>query len=158
MRKTIIIFACSSLFILLMSCNLNFIKKEDISEKEIKLFEYSYGSFFGGYYEYSISSEDKKMIFKAKGMNGVDLDIEKEITKDEIDDLLKLIVEEDLNSWNGFDKSDEDILDGYSFSLNIKFEDEYIIKAFGYEKYPENYDKRHEKIEKYLNELVEKYK
>lgn len=44
-----------------------------------------------------------------------------------------------LLKWDGFHKSDKDVLDGSGFGFSAKFEDGIHISAGGYERYPKNY-------------------
>ena len=45
----------------------------------------------------------------------------------------------DVISWNGFNKADKNVLDGDSFSINIKMSDGGKIDASGYMMWPEGY-------------------
>lgn len=128
--------------------------KKEVYEGDITGFSYHYGSFNGGYYDYDITSKDGVFHFVAKGMNGVDLNIDKDIDSAEIEKLSKIIDQYQLTSWNGFDKSDNSIMDGYSFSLNIYYSDGKKVKASGYMKYPKNYTKAHDALEVYFKDLT----
>lgn len=124
-----------------------------ILSSEIVNFKYDYGSYNGGYYEYEISKSKEKTIFTAYGLNGVDLNIETEVETSTLNDILEIVKEQNIASWNNFSKSDDNILDGYSFSIEIKFKNGETINAHGYEKYPKNYDITHKALSNYLEKL-----
>ena len=116
-------------------------------------FTYNYGSYNGGYYEYNIKNKNKKNIFTAKGYNGVNLNINKEIDEYYLEQLSKIIKETNIESWNGFNKKDNKILDGYSFNLKVEYKNGKTINASGYMKYPKNYKNTHKKIVKFLKSI-----
>ena len=115
-------------------------------ESSITEFSYHYGSFFGGYYEYDIVLQDNAVHFTARGMNGIELDIDKDVDPAVLKELSLVITNNHLEKWDGFSKSDDNVLDGYSFSLVAKYDDERTLTADGYEKYPENYQKVHSEL------------
>ena len=78
MKKLIFVLFFSLSILLLTGCGKT-IQKYD---GDIQSFRYYYGSFNGGYYEYDISFEDGVSHLVAKGMNGVDLDLDKDIDAD----------------------------------------------------------------------------
>ena len=51
----------------------------------------------------------------------------------------EILIKYNVNKWNGFDKTDKDVLDGDSFSLYVKMDEEQKIDASGYMQWPENY-------------------
>ena len=56
-------------------------------------------------------------------------------------DRLDAILEEfGVVAWNGFRESDDDVLDGIGFTLDVSFTDGRKIDAVGYMMWPENYD------------------
>jgi hypothetical protein len=125
----------------------------------LQAFEYNYGSFHGGDWNFSIKNsaeegEPSVYIFTAEGFNGVDMNAEKAVGRDVLDDLAEIISENGIAAWNGFAERNDDVLDGYSFGLKAEFGDETII-ANGYEKYPENYTQGHEALAAYLERLAE---
>ncbi len=124
------------------------------NNSNIKNFTYDYGSYNGGYYSYAITREDDQIHLDAKGMNGVDLNADKSITESDLNELAKIINDYKIYEWNGFHKSDKNVLDGYSFSIEIQYSDGEIMEASGYMKYPNNYEKAHEALENYLYSLA----
>ena len=61
------------------------------------------------------------------------------VTKEFKEELLKIINEEKIAGWDGFNKVDKYVLDGSGFSLEIKYSDKDYIRANGYVNYPDNY-------------------
>lgn len=102
--------------------------------------QYSYGSFNGGYYDYKLTDENGKAHFVAQGGNGVELNIDKEVDPSVLEKLAEIINDYGIYRWDGFNKSDDDILDGFSFSLEVIYDDGKSIHANGYMKYPQNFD------------------
>lgn len=147
MKKIIFITLCITSLLLFTGCNKNQI------QQEITYFKYEYGSYGGGYYDYTINSEVGKMIFTAKGYNGVELNISKEINKSKLEELSKIIVDQSIDKWNGFDNSDSNAMDGYSFELKVDYKNGDEITANGYMKYPPNYETAHQKLVSFLESI-----
>lgn len=82
-------------------------------------------------------------------MNGFPLEVDASI----YGDLLSIIEDNDIYSWDGFDKS-ADVTDGYGFSLQIAF-DNAKLAAHGYMMEPDNYDIGHSAIETYFDIIIE---
>lgn len=134
--------------------------KDEKKEKyigDITYFSYSYGSFFGGYYDYELKSEDGKVYFIAKGLNGVDLDVQCEIDSSVMKQLQEIVDKYELSKWDGFNKSDDNIMDGDSFSLTITYENGEEIKVSGYMKYPKRYDEVRSELRGIIENLIEAY-
>lgn len=120
-------------------------------EGNIIEFSYQYGSFFGGYYDYHLVLDGDALHVTAQGMNGVELNIDKNIDASLLEELSFIINTNNLERWDGFSKDDPHVLDGYSFNMLVKYDDGRTLEASGYEKYPENYDKVHEEIVELLS-------
>ena len=130
-------------------------KPDVINSSNIVSFKYSFGSFFGGYYDYEIYQDGNEYIFTATGSNGVDLDINETVDHSILDDIQEIIRKYNIKKWNGFNKSNDDVLDGHGFSLFVRYDD-YEIKAEGYMKYPKNYMDFQEEIKEYFDNIVNK--
>ena len=150
LKKLLLVIVMGFLTFSLIGC-----KDKKNFDSDIVSFRYSEGSGMGSYYEYEINLEKNKYIFKAKGYNGVDLDVEKEISEEQVKKLSKIIDDNDIKSWDGFDKSDKDVMDGHSFSLFIKYKSGESLSAHGYMKYPSNYREASKELEDYLLSLTE---
>ena len=58
---------------------------------------------------------------------------------DLVDELLRIIDQCDVESWDGFDESDPYVLDGEDFSLSVTFADGMNVSAYGSNAFPEHY-------------------
>lgn len=116
----------------------------------ITYFKYEFGSYFGGEYTFFIKKDNSKITYKAIGGNGADLNVSREINDQELSGLAQIVDDYGVDKWNGFNQSDNDIMDGYSFELEITYANGKEIKAEGYNKYPDGYDAAHEKLKEYL--------
>lgn len=115
-------------------------------------FNYSFGSFLGGDWSYKIYKKSGKTYLLGEGSNGVELKGESVVSENVSGDIEKIIKDNDIVKWNGFSKSDDDILDGYSFSIKAIYENG-TIEASGYMKFPSNYDAAHKALSTYLEKL-----
>ena len=114
----------------------------------IKIFHYSYS--VGYHYEariyYELECENKCTLkIKDEGITEEDApvyEVDKEITKK----LEAILNKYSVGSWNGFSKSDHNVLDGDSFSLYLRTEDDDTVEASGYMKWPKNYEEVKEEI------------
>ncbi|MDR0840367.1 MAG: hypothetical protein LBN26_03145 [Christensenellaceae bacterium] len=121
-------------------------------------FAYEYGSFNGGQYEYSITREmdalgGEHLYFSAKGSNGVDLRAAAEIEQPVLEELASIFAAHNIYAWDGFNKRNDNILDGYGFSLSADFEGG-SLAASGYEKEPRGYGAGHAALAGYLETLA----
>lgn len=118
----------------------SYFTKQESYKGEIVSFSFGSGSYFGGYTDYDIERIGSKTArYTAKGYNMSDLDVEKTIDAKYLDELQKIIERNNVAAWDGFDKSDNDIMDGASFTLHVVYENGRTIDAHGYMKYPVNY-------------------
>lgn len=124
-------------------------------DSDIISFKYHYGSYNDYYYEYDINIIDEKVVLNAKGYNAVNLNVEKEIDKSYLEELAKIINDNEIYKWNDFDKSDKNILDGYGFSLEVNYSNDKSLKAHGYMKYPKNYNEGHKVLSEFLEQIIE---
>lgn len=134
-------------------------KISDIVEKEnnydgtITSFSYSYGGYNSGYYNYNIIVDNEKIILSARGGNGVELNIDKEIEISNLTLLAQIINEKGICNWNGFEEKNDQVLDGNSFKLEVVYSDGKTLKANGYMKYPENYNIGHEALVEFFGKF-----
>ena len=121
-------------------------------DSEITSFSYNYGGFNDGYYNYNMTLSKEEVIYIATGSNGVNLSINKTINKAVLVDLAKLINDNNIYEWNGFNKEDN-VSDGYSFELKVYYKNGEVIIANGYNKYPDNYDASHKALTNFLSSI-----
>ena len=117
---------------------------------DIESFTYNYGSGEGAWNEYSITIKNGKYNIKGVGYSESTLNINKDIKSSDMDKLNSIIKENNIASWDGFDESDNNVLDGYGFKLVVKYKNGNTIEAKGYMKYPDNYKKGHNALEEFL--------
>lgn len=149
-KKVFLILLLTVILIGITGCN----SKEKI-DSDIISFKYHYGSYNGYYYEYDINIIDEKIVFTKKGYNNEKLNMEKEIDKSYLEELAKIINDNEIYKWNGFDKSDKNILDGSSFNLEVNYSNDKSLKAYGYMKYPKNYKEGHKALSDFLEQIIE---
>ncbi|MEE0265868.1 MAG: hypothetical protein UD936_09610 [Acutalibacteraceae bacterium] len=70
-----------------------------------------------------------------------------------VEKLTKLLADNNVQKWNGFNKSDSRVCDGSSFTLKIKIQNEDAVEAHGYMKWPKNYHEVKKEIEAMFMEL-----
>lgn len=124
-------------------------------DAQIVSIQYSYGSYNGGYYDFSVYQSNDKIMFSAFGKNGVELSWEHEVGAAIFSDFQQIIEDNKVVKWDGFRKSNRDILDGYSFSLNIEYNNHESIQAYGYEKYPKHYNEVSSVLQEYFFDIIE---
>lgn len=165
MKKTIIIIVITLVVLLIITLGTFGVIKlmkilnnndgdREIIDSNIIEFSYEHGSYFGGYNEYHLYyTEEGIAHIEAIGYNGSELNIDKDIDESVFGEIEKIVNEQEIYKWDGFDESDNDILDGSSFSLKIMYKDGQSINAHGYMKYPDNYRIASDALTDYLNTL-----
>ena len=126
-----------------------------IVEKEETILSIDYGSYFGGECEITILKYDENYYHMiADGGNGFEVYWDFIFYEEEILGLLDCII--NLPKWERQYKSEEKVLDGYTWGIHFKFED---IKVFscGYAKVPNDYYENMEKIIRELEKLADNY-
>ncbi len=117
-------------------------------------FSYSHGSGEGGFEEYMVFEKDNNVILKYQCMGCFEEEnVEKKIDAKYLDDLANIINDYKIAKWDGFDQSDDGVLDGDGFTLRVKYDDEKSIEAHGYMKYPSNYKEVRDVILDKLKEM-----
>ena len=69
----------------------------------------------------------------------------------------ELLHELKLTEWNGFRKSDPDVLDGEDFSLSVVFTDDDVVEASGSNSFPSGYSDKMSRVEEFFRALMEDY-
>ena len=62
-------------------------------------------------------------------------------------ELKRIVDENNLYAWDGFDEAPRDVLDGESFTIRIEFEDGTKIRACGSNSYPKGYQDAYREIQ-----------
>lgn len=115
-------------------------ESKEISDINYFYFTYTKGYAMNSYVTYQINKTNNKYIAKIKPYGkSEDEKIEKEISKEDVTKLEKILNKYNVSSWNGFNKTDKNVLDGDSFSCTIYAENDVKVSASGYMMWPENY-------------------
>ena len=102
-------------------------------------FTYTSGYAIDSYATYTLDCNDE-CILKVKQLGDKEEEtIEVEIPKEKLSVIQSKLNEYHVSRWNGFHKSDRNVLDGDSFSLNIRINQDESIEASGYMMWPNNY-------------------
>jgi hypothetical protein len=150
--KTKTIIAILILVLIIIIIGVLLYKKEVKVEnmKTLKLF-YTRGYYMNADVRYELKCDEKCMVtFKDIGKNEEEA-IHYEISKEKVKQLEEVLKEYHVGKWDGFHKSDKNVLDGDSFSFYAEMEDGTSISASGYMKYPKDYGKVVSEIEKILS-------
>ena len=114
-------------------------KKVDISDIKDFRFFYTMGYAVNSDVVYELNCDEECVaIYKAYGKSSeeaVSVSIDEEFIKE----VINIFNKYSIINWDGFHKSNKNVLDGDSFSLNIHFLDGSSISASGYMSYPKNY-------------------
>lgn len=125
--------------------------KEEYNGKVFS-FSYSYISEDEGICDYNIIYNGSTLNYTAYGSGGNNTYIRKEIDKSYIDELTKLVKDNKLEDWNGFNKT-KDSEKGNGFALEIGYSDGKNIIAAGDKAFPDDYEEVHKNIMEFLNKL-----
>ena len=149
----ILIFSVLCVFFCLLFIFKSF-KKVEIKDLKHFSFGYSVGNYSDANISYTLECSDSCVaIVKKEGVK------EEDASKIEVDSgfvkgLEDILRKYDVESWDGFSKSDKRVLDGYSFSLYAKMSNGDSISASGYMKWPKNYKNVRNELNKYFEKLI----
>ncbi|MBQ2581234.1 MAG: hypothetical protein II574_06370, partial [Ruminococcus sp.] len=99
-----------------------------------------HGTYMGAGFDYDYRFADGKHSITVR-LDGV---VEEDALTIDVDEefaqkLMAVIDEYNLRKWDGYSKSDKNVLDGSSFGFSARFDDGASIYASGYECYPKGY-------------------
>ncbi len=138
-NKLIVLILIVLVIILIISLVLR--KKVEIKDIDYFSFSYTNGYAINSNVLYELNYKDYKYIAIIKPNEVSEEDkktvVVKEDTIKRIEDVLKKY---NVQNWNNFSKFDKNVLDGDSFTLNIKLKNGQTINANGYMKWPKNYN------------------
>ena len=124
---------------------------------KINSFKFSYSVGYAMYANevYTLKNEGDKYIATVK-KRGIP---EENATKKEVDESFEQRIEEllkeyDVSSWDGFNKADKHVLDGNTFDLSIRMDENNHISASGYMKWPKKYKEFKMAVVEMFDELV----
>jgi hypothetical protein len=130
-------------------------KEEKISNKDIimnaKVIElnFTYSPMYIGSIYHIVINGNNATLEITTGDNVENRDLNNE----EIELIKQSLIEGDVISWDGYYKSDPDVLDGASFSMTLKIDDR-TISAHGSNSWPNNYHKFRELFYKVVKQYV----
>lgn len=136
------------LVIIVVLCIIFRPKKVEISQIKRLHFSYSQGYAIYSNIEYELEYKDSKYIATVKPY-GVAEEYKREInvTEEFVKKVEDVLSENEVGSWDGFKKSDKNVLDGDSFGMYIDFVDGTSISANGYMSWPKNYSTVRNKLD-----------
>lgn len=113
---------------------------EMMEKKEIRSFTYYHnGTISYDGYNYTFYQDEEGVHLTAEmncGWEKLEVDLNDEI----MDQLETIVHEHQMHDWDGFNKTDSNVMDGEGFSLYIDFMDNTRIAAHGSNVFPEGYD------------------
>ena len=116
--------------------------KKDNSITDFKSFRlfYTKGYAMNADISYELIDKDNKLIALIKPYGISDEDkLEIEVSSDVKKEVIEVLQKYQVHKWDGFHKSDKNVLDGDSFSISINLLDDKNISASGYMSWPTNY-------------------
>jgi len=114
-------------------------------------FTYTTGYHMYAYTIYDIEYKDGKYIASIKPTDIPDEEKkEVELSNEVVTNIEKKLTEYNVSRWDGFNENDKYVLDGDSFSFNLKYDNDKNISAHGYMRWPENY----REVKNYLDEVL----
>ena len=142
MKKYLVLFIIL-LVIIVVACICIFSEKKGAISTNLEYMRFSYttGSMMDANVRYEINYKDGKYIATIKpNLVSEENKKEIEISKDTLKKIVKILNKNDVSSWDGFNSADQRVLDGDSFSFNLKTLDGKTISALAYMKWPKNYN------------------
>lgn len=99
-----------------------------------------HGTYMGAGFDYEYEFKDSKHTLSIR-VDGVAEDdaLKLETNEEFVQKLESVIGEYSLKKWDGYSKSDDNVLDGNGFGFSARFDDDTSIYASGYMMYPKNY-------------------
>lgn len=129
-------------------------KKENDSKGITELskldFNYSTGTHVNAWVSYNINCVDK-CILTIKPNNIAEEDKQEvELYKKTMNKIIDILNKYDVVNWDGFNKTDNNVLDGNNFHINLTIQDNKNVSASGYMMYPDNYKDVKKELDKIL--------
>ena len=126
---------------------------EKIADIKLLHFSYSTGYHYNASIKFELECNDECILYYK--VDGVSYEDKKEhkVDKELVKEIADKLNEYNVVKWDKYNKSNPNILDGNSFSLDIEYKDDKKISASGYESWPTNYGN----VKKNLNSAFSKY-
>jgi len=157
MYKKVIIIVLIIALLLVAFFAIKSLFKKKVTIKNIKSLHYSYstGTMIYSKVMYDLEYQDDKYILKIKPDQVPDEEtITVELDNNTVEKIEEALNDYSVSDWDGFSKSDLNVLDGNSFSFSISFDDDKRISASGYMMYPKNYREVKSLLESIFNSFL----
>ena len=105
---------------------------------------------------YDLKCDDKCILTSKLYGYPEDKVFEVELSDEDISNIIKLLQDNNVVKWDGFNGSARGVLDGTSFYFKVVTKDNVIIDASGYMKYPRNYKTVIDELEKIFDKANDK--
>lgn len=125
----------------------------------LRCFSYVHGNMAEGMTSYLLNEENEQLHFvflKTSMENGEQIRSDMYLPLNEAQSFKKIIRDEQIFIWNGYNKSSSIIATGNSFEIKAVF-DNYNLKAAGVVMMPAGYEDKHKALIAFLNSIVQKY-
>ncbi len=121
-------------------------------------FSYSSGSYMNSGSSYNATRTDEGVEVVVR-QDGYDIDdVPVIITDDSIlDQIAEILDKNHVDQWNGYSLTAKDVMDGDSFSLYVTMDNGEILRASGYEAWPEGYANVRGELDALFVDLYESY-
>lgn len=154
-KKRVIILVLIIMVMCIIGGLITILKREPKEISNLKSFEYAYsaGMTVNGYSRYKVDCSDK-CIAIIKPVNLAEEEAKEiKLSKKQISKLEKILKKYEVNKWDGFNKSDPNVLDGSSFGISIVMQNGDTISAHGYMKWPKNFSEVSKELDKMFEGL-----
>lgn len=119
-------------------------------------FGYTTGTYIYGNISYEINCEDKCILSIKPDTIPDEEKQEVEIDKKTINKVIDILNKYEVTKWDGWKKSDPNVLDGSDFHMYLTIQDNKTISASGYMMFPKNYGKVQDELDKLLGSYYKK--
>ncbi len=133
-------------------------EKNDKDDKTVEIGElktldlfYTNGYAYQADVSYKINCDEECTLIVKPYLKSEEESITVNINNEDIKKIEEILKKYEVGKWNGFSKTDPNVLDGDSFHFYVTFKDGKSISASGYMMYPTNYGS----VEKELEEIFE---
>lgn len=125
------------------------------TDYQLSRFYFQYrNSFRGGTYSYNIRKENSIYLFE---YDCVDVKYGKlimEISNEKAEEVISLLKQLKVGKWNGFNGSNPDMLDGYSFTMSADFEDGAHLYCCGENNFPDGFFELRDQLRKIFSPVI----
>lgn len=130
------------------------LKNKKISDIKSISYHYTTGTMMNADVRYEVECEGEKCLAKIKPNLVPDEEAMKyTVDKSVMDEIKDVLIKYHVERWDGFQKSDPNVLDGNSFSLYVSMADGNSISASGYMEWPNNYSEVSRELDKIFKSI-----